>query len=182
LNFLNRTRPKARPDVTALILALALAIVPQDAADASMLKAAHQAGTTCAEAVSKGDYKTLADLTHAKGVEAAGGLEKMLERVEAAMEDMKSKGIVLGKSKVDMPKELTKDNGKIYCVLPTTLGMSIMGKTITVSAFLLGISEDQGKSWTFLDGNGGEESLRKMLPDLPKSMKFPARTQPKVDG
>ncbi len=168
--------------MSALILAFALTVVPQDAADASMLKAAHSAGTTCAEAVAKGDYKTLADLTHAKGIEAAGGREKMIELVSAAMEDMKAKGVVLGKSKVDMPKELIKENDQIYCVLPTTLGMSIMGKTITVSAFLLGISEDQGKSWTFLDGNGGEESLRKMLPDLPKSMRFPARTQPKVEG
>lgn len=51
-------------------------------------------------------------------------------------------------------------------------------KKVTVSSAIVGISEDGGKSWTFINMDAsGEAGLRKYLPDMPKEFKLPKHEQ-----
>lgn len=162
------------------ILALS-GLLAQDAADAAKLKAAQDAANKCAEATVKGDFAMLASLTHPAVVKAAGGREEMIKKITAAMEEMKGKGFKFDETKVEPATKLVKSGSSLYCVLPTTNKMSFQAKTITLKTFLLGVSTDDGKTWTFLDGNGGEAGLRKIVPEIPKDLAFPARQDPKIE-
>lgn len=58
--------------------------------------------------------------------------------------------------------------------------MKVPGGRATAKSFLLGISTDKGKTWTFVDGNGiGDEKVkRKLLPNLPAEFKLPKKEKP----
>lgn len=167
----------------APIVLSVLAFMPQDtAADAPKLKAAHESAKMCAEATVKGDVEKLISLTHPAIVKLAGGKDAMLKVLKKSLEDMKTQGFKFNESKVEPAKSMIKGESGLYCILPITSKMSIQGKKITINTFLLGVSADDGKTWTFLDGNGGEDSLRQVLADIPKDLKFPAKTQPIIEN
>jgi hypothetical protein len=46
---------------------------------------------------------------------------------------------------------------------------------------MVGASYDEAKTWRFLDISPGEEKVRKMVPEIPKSLKFPADEDPQPD-
>lgn len=49
-------------------------------------------------------------------------------------------------------------------------------------SYLLGISPDKGKTWTFVDGSGlqNEKARKAVLPALPDSLKLPAKGKPEI--
>jgi hypothetical protein len=54
--------------------------------------------------------------------------------------------------------------------------------------FLIAISEDRGKTWTFIDGAGlvsepgrEREKLAQILPDFPAQLALPPREQPALE-
>ena len=54
----------------------------------------------------------------------------------------------------------------MYLFVPYTEVMIAAGKQSTQTAFFIGISEDQGATWKFMDGIGiTEDNIRAVIPD-----------------
>ena len=169
------------PVYAALIL---IAAIAQDApaSDAAKLRAARDFAEKCGKAMVEGDYEALVDLTHPALIKAAGGREAMTSALKSSMAQMKQEGFRFESMTSEPPKRLDPSAKALYCVVPTSLKVVKAGEVqITTSGFLLGISADDGKTWTFLDGSPGEETLRRVLPDIPADLAFPAKTKPKVE-
>jgi hypothetical protein len=60
--------------------------------------------------------------------------------------------------------------------------MNIPGGRSISRSFLLGVSPDGGKTWTFADGTGlqAQSDREKLLPKLPAALKLPAEQEPEV--
>jgi len=131
-----------------------------------------------ARAVLKGDYKTLVDHMYPRLVTMMGGKEKMLAQANAGMAQLKAQGIVFENAKAGSPGKFYKAGKEIHCLVPETLTVKLPNGRITTQSYLLAVSGDGGKSWSFLDLNKSTiAQIPKLFPYFNPALKIP---EPKV--
>jgi hypothetical protein len=164
------------------LLALTLLAVPVRADDkVDPAKAAEQA-EAIKKAVLDGDVSKLADLTHPKVVEAMGGKEKVIAASKAVLDQMKAQGIEIKSYTIGKPGDPVKDDKATYVVLPTKLELTAPKVKVQSESYLLAMTTDAGKTWTFADGTGlaAGPAREALLPTLPKDLKLPEPKPPTV--
>jgi hypothetical protein len=154
------------------------ASVPVAADDAEIKKVAKAKANECQNALLKGDYDKFVDLTHPKVVEGNGGRKKMTDTMMAGVKELKEKGITFKSVTVHDPSDPIAGEKAMYIVIPTTLEMTVPGGRLTGKRAVLGISNDSGKTWVFVDTTPGRESLKKVFTDLPDKLPIPKNEQP----
>ena len=135
-----------------------------------------------ADATKDGDNEFIIDRTHPKLVELAGGRTKMLELLNKALEPMKTQGISIANFSVSKDVVVRQVGQKVFAILPTTLDLKYPNRTMRTDGFLLAVSEDGGKTFTFIDGAGAAKNravLKQILPDLPDDLALPAAGIPR---
>ena len=166
----------------ATLMSTLLALSPQDVPkeDAARLRAGFEQAQICAKATIDGDFAKVIDMTNPAAVKAGGGKKKMLKLVNEAMAEMKKEGFSFKEGKVEASKSLSRSGRTLYAVYPMKIVIEAKGSTYTGTGFLLGASDDDGKTWTYADSAMGEAAMRKYLPDIPENLKFPAKEAPVV--
>jgi hypothetical protein len=144
------------------------------------LSTVRQQAEVMSKAVLDRDHETLADYTHPRIVEAAGGRKKLIERVQQMMKEMDEAGFQMVANDVGDPGEPVVEGGTAYVILPTTLrlkGPKVRGVS---ESYLLGISTDGGTTWKFADGAGlsKPEERKRIFPDLPADLRLPEKKRP----
>ncbi len=133
----------------------------------------------------KGDYKKVVALTHPRVVKEMGGPDKMADDLAAKMKQMKEQGYELRSLKADDPTSSAEAGDRRYVVVPYALEMKAPGGKMAVKSFLVAVSSDKGKTWTFVDGAGlrDVEAQKKMLPDLPDppALRLPRAEKPVIE-
>jgi hypothetical protein len=137
------------------------------------------AAESCA-ALTSGNYARVADFTYPKVVEMMGGRDKMIETTRQIVEDMKDRGVTIVSIEVSEPERVVTANDKLFAVVPQVVRMEGPKKTARSNGFLIAVSEDAGKNWSFIDGAalhekpGQErETLAQILPDFPALLSLP---------
>jgi hypothetical protein len=73
---------------------------------------------------------------------------------------------------------------KLFSVVPTSTtmtGTATADARITQKSFMLAISTNNGKTWTFVDGSTLTPAmLSKLIPDLPPELKLPPPQAPMI--
>jgi hypothetical protein len=152
-----------------------------DAAEGKPETVAKQKASEVAQATVKGDFDKIATLTYSKVIDEMGGREKMIAAMKTGFKDLKARGIEFRSAKVESASPLVAGGTEDYTIVPFTLEMKVPGGRATTKSFLLGISADKGKTWTFVDGSGigNDETMRKrLLPNLPKKLILPEKEKP----
>lgn len=163
--------------IAVLVLLFALpAVVSAD--DVEIKKVVKAKVEVLNEATVKGEFARIADLTHPKVVEIAGGREKMIALMEKSFKEMKEEGISVHSAKVGEPSDLARKGGDLYVVVPFDLTMKVEGGKITASGYVVGVSSDQGKVWTFVNSSSSPGAIKLILPDLPNSLELPEKRKP----
>jgi hypothetical protein len=57
--------------------------------------------------------------------------------------------------------------------VPETIEVKTPQGTVRRNSYLLGISEDRGTTWKFVDGSGDETLIAKLFPDIPGTLVLP---------
>jgi hypothetical protein len=165
--------------LAAPLMLLGLCGASSAAPEAKPEQAAKASAEEAAQATIKGDFGKLADLTYPRIVEKVGGRDRMIATLESGLKDMKSKGYAFRSAKVGDPSPAVAGGPELFTVIPMTLVMKAPGGTLTVQGFMLGISGDMGKTWTFVDGaKADNEEFKKLLPNLPPALKLPKPEKP----
>src|SRR5205085_2945252 len=96
---------------------------------------------------------------------------------EKAMKQMSDQGFSLKSYWIGEPGEFFTEANNTFVVVPTKLEMTVPGGRMMNKSYLLGISPDGGKMWTFVDGAGlhDQASRDKVLPKLPAKLVLPAK-------
>lgn len=150
-------------------------VVAEDKAEQTAKSKANEV----AQATLKGDWNKVLDSTYPEIVKQAGGREKMLDLMKRTTEQMKTKGFAFRSAKIGDTAQVVAVGDKRFAVVPLSLVMKVPRGTVAVKSFLLGISADKGKTWTFINGDKAhDEAVKKMLPDLPASLKLPEKEKP----
>jgi hypothetical protein len=130
-------------------------------------------------ALTSGNYARLVDLTYPKVVEMIGG---------RGSEDMKAHGSAVLGAEVSEPKEVVAAGDKQFAIVPMTVRVQVPEGTLRSKGFLFAISEDRGKTWTFIDGGGitkepgkEREKLAQVIPDFPTQLSLPAPESPVLE-
>jgi hypothetical protein len=130
----------------------------------------------------KGEYAKIIDSTYEGLVKELGGRDKAIQITEGIMKELADKGITFKSYKVGEPGKFHSKGDKTFVIVPTTVEMTIPDGKMIVTGYLLGISSNKGKTWTFADGAGvSKKALRdKLFPQLPVDLKLPEIEKPKV--
>jgi hypothetical protein len=137
----------------------------------------------------KGDYAKVVDLTYPKVVELGGGRDKTIDAIRASIKQWNEEGLTIKSVVVDEPSDYVAEGKNTFVILPTTTEIAVESKStgvgipagkIVAKSYLLGISPDGAKTWTFIDGSGmADEKKRDMLLlKLPAKLKLPEQQKP----
>lgn len=106
-----------------------------------------------ADATITKNFEKLVDLTHPRVISMAGGKERMIAGLKKADEQMQAEtgaelsGVTFG----EMQQE-AKIGTEVFVVVPMTILMKIGPAKFTGESSIVGISSDNGVSWTFVNG------------------------------
>jgi hypothetical protein len=166
-----------------LIVAFGLVARGDDAKKDDRAKKCEKQAKETGKALLDGDYEKLLDKTYPKLVELAGGREKMLSTLRESMKQIEDEGFAFKKVDVDEPTKFGKAGADRIAVVPMTVVMTVTKPqkgTITTRGYLLGISGDDGETWTFIDGAKlDSKSVKLFLPKFPDDFELPEKPRPK---
>lgn len=129
-------------------------------------------------AVQSGELTKLIDLTHPKAVELVGGRKTMIAVIEKSTEDMKQRGLEILSNTTGSPSDPITVDGEMYIVVPHKMEMKAPGGKLHVNAFVIGVSNDEGKSWKYVNGDLAHKMIKQVLPNLPEELKLPSKKAP----
>ena len=130
------------------------------------------------EAFLQEDFAKWVDLIYPKIVEEAGGRQKMIEILRQRAEGAKERGTRKLFVNIGMPKIVASEGEKIYSLSSCAVSFEIKGKKAIRNGYILAISDDRGKTWTFFEYDK-PKSVRALIPDFPKSITLPEVEPPK---
>ena len=143
------------------------------------IKAVKTQANTMVTAMKNQDYKTLVKMTYPKAIAMAGGEAKMLEGMGKGLGQMKTQGISFSNATIGEPSTIITVGKQLQCTIPDKLEMKMVGGKISTSSTLIGISDDKGKNWTFIDAAGKDlATLRKVIPTLSDKLVITKMQQP----
>lgn len=129
-----------------------------------------------------GDHAALAELTHPAAVTGIGGKDAFVRYLERESSDMRKKGFSYTDVAYDEPTQIVESSGKLFTIFPFTLYLTAPdGAKGRIKYYLIGMSNDQGRKWVFLDGNGindDRKKLQSIMPDFPDSLTLPNQEAP----
>jgi hypothetical protein len=128
-----------------------------------------------------GDYKTFANYNNSRMLKLMGGEEKMTAALVKSIGDMKIKGIYIKSITFDEPSKIVKSGKELQSTIAQHTEVSTtQGRAVSTST-LIALSEDNGKTWTFLDTlNKDMATLKKIIPGLSSVIIIPASKPPVI--
>ena len=167
--------------IVFVAIALSTQLVRGDAQTEQIAKLAEENSV----ALISGNYARLVDLTYPKVVELSGGRDKMIEGLRRSSEDMKARGSKILGAEVSEPKEVVTAGDKQFAIVPMKVRVQVPTGALRLKGFLIAVSRDRGKTWTFVDSAGlvsepGKEmeTLAQILPDFPSQLTLPPHEEP----
>jgi hypothetical protein len=159
--------------VPALVFTCGGLLAAEPDKKAVVKKAAEAVG----EATRKGDVEGIVAGTYEPVIALGGGREQTIQLLRDTLKLFKILDFTVGE-----PSEFHAGAKNLYVIVPTTMKIEIENTKLSGKSFLLGISSDDGATWKFVDGQGisDEEERKKLLPDLPATIKLPEPEEPKI--
>jgi hypothetical protein len=166
-----------KPLAYSLVLLIPCAVAAAEDKPEAIAKAKAE---EVAQATLKGDFEKILDLTHPDIIRMGGGRDNTLQAMRRVAEIMKTRGFEFHSAKIgDATQVASGSDDKRFAVLPLSLEIKTPDGMLSTSSFLLGISSDKGKTWTFINGDKAvDPTIKRLLPDLPRGLKLPEPKQP----
>lgn len=139
----------------------------------------------CVQATVEGDYKTLERYTHPAVMEMldniAGGEGKGIEFIEQQMKSLEEEGAHIDSMIVGDPTPHVVAGKELMAVVPTVLYMSVQDMRVRQESYLIAISGDAGKTWTFVNGSDNVDMMIEMLfPNWNDELQLPVKKGPEI--
>ena len=123
------------------------------------------------------DFKAYAQLNHPKIIEMMGTVDDFATMMEEQMKQIEAE-VKIDSIDFGVPFNFKKCETSINCLLPQTLFMRISDTlAMRSTVYLLGISENGGKKWYFVDATNGEQYLDAIVPNRCKIFAIPNKEQ-----
>lgn len=141
-----------------------------------------QEARKCVKAQLNDDYEGIIAYTPKRIVDLVGK-EAMIAASKRNKEEFRSRGISLEDITVGEPDKPQKVAGRLVAAIPlhNLMLMKSSGKRIDQETHWLGISEDDGKTWAFIDVSVVTKAqLGQIFPELAERIEIPAQMPPVI--
>lgn len=168
------------------LLLISVSVVAQDAkletpltvSEAAIIKAAAEKSS---RAFMSGDYNGLLDLTYAKVIELGGGRTKMLAAIEAGVKEMHDLELKIISHTIGEPQKSVRAGTQLLSIVPVTLKMESPTEFYTQKSFWMAVSQDDGRSWRFIDGSYlNPDTLKMLIPEAAGKITLPDKGSPVI--
>lgn len=143
-------------------------------------RAVVDAATKATQAFAAGDEKAVIYYTYPPALELAGGSDRMIAQMRKTKADMMGQGLRFSSVAIGTPTDIVKAGKQMRVIVPQTMIMTIPGGSIAMDSHSLGISEDEGKTWRFIDTAGlSPQVMQRLFPDYDyQALPIPPRKAP----
>ena len=125
------------------------------------------------------NYPEYLQFVHPKIVKLVGGNDKMIEVVSKSIKQIEDQGFSLKSLTIGSPSGIISTSNELQSIIPQTLELKNQTGKLITTTYLLGLSNDNGKTWFFIDTGGKSiEQLKKVFPSLSNELIMP----PKKEG
>ena len=150
-----------------LLLLAALIVFINSPALAQYQAAIKRDAQAMCNAVVKGDFKTAVNYMYPKLVTQMGGRDKILQQVTDGAKAMNQAGQKLVNITIGDPGKVITDSDQRFVIVPSRVLVNVGGKINNTAYPQLGVSDDKGKTWHFMDGhNLNDEVLQRFFPKV----------------
>ncbi|MGB0175940.1 MAG: hypothetical protein ACPF9D_02160 [Owenweeksia sp.] len=164
--------------IPLLVLVFTISLSGQEMDDASipheesLMKAARQ----FASATEKLDWNKVIDMTYPPLVKLNGGREILLRQAKLSDQNLRQQEFELKKVELSAPLREIPVGDKFLAIVPIRLTFNgPLGKLYSESS-LLGVSGDDGKSWSFISmAQADMNQVIELFPELPKTFVIPQK-------
>lgn len=137
----------------------------------AILKACKTQAQLNSTATVKADWETTLRYTHPKIIEMLGGREAMLKYLK---EERSTAKFTLLSLTVSDPTTPSRSGNQLWVVVPQKGVFKVGRDTFEQATYMIGISENAGKSWWFVDGLG----IKQLGLTPPPDFKIPETSPP----
>ncbi len=165
-----KTAPSAKNTPLAQSTSTASKTYPNAKAQANQLN----------DAVLSGDYDKAADLTYPRLIQLIGGRAKYLAMLKGGMDETQSDSFRIISTVSDDPTDIIEVGSDIYAILPTTMKIKVAEGVLVGQSTLIGVSNDRGEHWTFINAGKGfnHERLKILFLAVADRLKVPEQKRP----
>lgn len=149
--------------------------------DTEIKKTAKMLCTEISNATIKNDFKRIVELTHPNLIEKMGGKDKAIKAMADGFEQIKTAGVAINTITTGDASDVVAAKDELYLYVPITIEMSSKAGKLRQQSYVIGVSTDKGKSWLFVNGDLDVETVKGILPNLPKELKLPAHQKPIIE-
>jgi hypothetical protein len=135
----------------------------------------------CRNALEEKDYEAMARYTLPKLVKMLGGVSGIRQAAEKSFLDPNGNMMELEKCSLGEPGAVKKVDGQLLALVPQKLVIKASRMRAQTSGWLLGISENGGRNWVFIDTvEMRKESFSRNFPELAGKIALPPRIKPQI--
>ena len=164
----------------ALTVALTVAASP-DASAAPPETTAQIEAQRMWSAFLKADLEGFAGFSHPSVVKMNGGKRQLLDLLRKGFAEMKKQGVSFESAQVERPSRAVQAGSELHLVVPMKMVMKRPEGRFLVRSYLIGVSADSGRTWSFVDGaRVTAENVRKVLPNFSARLTLPVVGPPEA--
>ena len=126
------------------------------------------------------DTEGMAALTYMRFFEKMGIDPAQPRKAMADLnEKLKSIGAAYSKFEIQLTEKPFSGDGQLYIIIPYSGIMEARGRQMLQEAFFIGVSEDEGENWKFVDGiSSTQQNIRMVIPSYSGAPLPPRRQRP----
>ncbi|MCW1926527.1 hypothetical protein OKA05_28505 [Luteolibacter arcticus] len=150
---------------------------PQAAENLAMAAIIKKHAEECSDAQLKMDFARTLPFVPPKLVELMGGKDALKGRLAQANAELKRRGVTIDSAIVGAAQVPQNHGGVLVSLVPLTTRMTTPQGKVIANSHLIGVSENNGASWTFADtATVNEEKLGTLYPPLKGKITLPPAT------
>lgn len=166
--------------VLHVVLVFILLLAGNYATASEPMESAIEQTQTLVERMKVFDTEGVANLTYTRFFERMGidpaRPRKAMADLNDKLKSMGAKYISFSIQPIDKP---FAGDGQLYIIVPYSNVMEVNGRRILQEAFFIGVSEDEGKNWKFVDGiSSTQQNIRTVIPSYSGAPLPPRRQKP----
>ena len=120
------------------------------------------------------EFVKVASLTHPDLVKMNGGEKYVIEDLKTERLSTSREGLIYNSADVKSPLKILEHNGELQAVVPVEYTMQLVEKEYTNKTYILAISKDEGKTYTFVNlMQFDDDSLGEFIGNLSPEITIP---------
>jgi len=130
-------------------------------------------------AITSNNYEETLKYTHPNVIKMIGGNQKFIEILKIGTNEMQNMGNKYESIEIGKPSQTVKAGNEIHCLIPETIKMQLKDGKMISKSYLLAVTKDKGKNWTFIEtALLTNSNIISILPTYNKSLVIPEKEVP----